>query len=231
MNLLLSLSAMANVATLLQRVEALEKKRFACPHDDVVVDEQMRRARLAVEEKGLYNANWKWVAKDYYSWPLAKRAKVLGAPTTHCLCKSLLMENRKAPHLDDVKADPTNPRFVLVMIQYEATLDTKKLVNAIRALRPVADRLGPGDFDIQIASEEDNARITGYNNNAVVPFGLLRPVPIFLSAPIAPLRFFWMGGGHIHLKLRMTVDDFCKSLKAVVADISQPRTGNEDPMD
>ena len=138
------------------------------------------------------------------------------------------MENKKAP-MDD-KADPTNPRFVLVVVQYEATLDTKKLVNAIRALRPVADRLEDSDFDIRVASEEDNSKITGYDNNAVVPFGLLAPVPIFLSSPIVPLRSFWMGGGHVNLKLRLTVADFCKALKPVVADISQPRAGN-DPVD
>ena len=102
---------MADVATLLQRVEAIEKKRFACPHDDVTVDEQMRRARLAVEQKELYSTNWKWVAKDYYTWPLAKRAQILGAPSTHHLCKSLLMENKKAPITD--KPDPTDRKSVV----------------------------------------------------------------------------------------------------------------------
>ncbi|CAB9525275.1 Pfam:YbaK [Seminavis robusta] len=216
---------MAEVATLLHRVEALEKKRFACPHEDVIVDEQMRRARLAVEHQALYSTNWKWVAKDYYTWTLSQRAKTLEAPSTDYLCKSLLMENRKAPETGD---DPTNPRFVLVVLQYEATLDTKKLINAIRALRPVADRLDDTHFDIRIASEEDNARITGYDNNAVVPFGMKESsVPIILSKPIVPLRYFWMGGGHIHLKLRMTVADFSKALSPIVADISQPRTSSD----
>ena len=116
-------------------------------------------------------------------------------------------------------------------VQYEATLDTQKLINSIRALRPVPDRLVDSDFDIRVASEEDNSKITGYDNNAVVPFGLLAPVPVFLSSPIVPLRAFWMGGGHVHLKLRMTVADFCKALNPVVADISQPRTGSDDPVD
>ena len=217
---------MTDTATLLLRVEALEKKRFACPHDDVTVDEQMRRARLAVEQLSLYSTSWKWVPKNYYSWPLSQRAKVLGAPSTDYLCKSLLMENRKAPM---EKADPTNPRFVLVVLQYESTLDTKQLINAIRALRSnVADRLDDSHFDIRIASEEDNAAITGYDNNAVVPFGLKdKGVTIVLSKPIVPLRYFWMGGGHVHLKLRMTVQDFCRALNPVVADISQPRSSSD----
>lgn len=215
---------MTDVSSLLQRVECLEKKRFQCPRDDVVIDEQMRRARKDVEDRKLFSSGWKWVAKDYYEWPLSKRAKTLGAPSTDYLCKSLLMENRKAPEAND---DPTNPRFVLVVLQYEATLDTKKLVTALRALRPVTERLDESHFDIRIASEEDNAKITGYDNNAVVPFGLKAPVTIALSAPIVPLRYFWMGGGHIHLKLRMTVDDFCKALKPMVADISQPRNPSD----
>lgn len=223
---------MADVASLLQRVEALEKKRFQCPHGDIAVDEQMRRARLAVEQSALYSASWVWVPKDYYDRPLSERAKCLKAPSTDYLCKSLLMENRKAPQVVNEHHDPTNPRFVLCVIQYGATLDTKKLINAIRALRPVVnDRLDDSHFDIRIASEEDNAKITGYDNNAVVPFGMLSSsssnVPIFLSAPIVPLRYFWMGGGHVHLKLRMTVADFQKALKPIVADISQPRSSND----
>lgn len=211
---------MVDVASLLQRIGALESARFQSPYEDVVVDEQMRRARLAVEGKPLYSTDWKWVPKDYYNRPLTARAKCLGAPSTDFLCKSLLMENRKAPEKND---DPTNPRFVLVVIQYEATLDTKKLVNALRALRPVKNRLDDSHFDIRIGSEEDNSKITGYGNNAVVPFGLLSPVPIFLSAPIVPLRYFWMGGGHVHLKLRMAVSDFQNALSPIIADISQPR--------
>jgi len=215
---------MVDVASLLQRVETLEKKRFRCPHGDVQIDEQIIRARKAVEELGLYSATWKWVKKEYYEWPLSERAKELGAPNTNYLCKSLLMENRKAPEAND---DPTNPRFVLIVLQYEATLDTKKLVTALRALRPVPDRLDESHFDIRIASEEDNAKITGYDNNAVVPFGLLSPVRIVLASTIPPLKYFWMGGGHVHLKLRMAVKDFSAALNPIVADISQPRNPSD----
>ena len=39
------------------------------------------------------------------------------------------MENKKVPA--DAKEDPTNPRFMLIVIQYEATLDVKKLATSI----------------------------------------------------------------------------------------------------
>jgi prolyl-tRNA editing enzyme YbaK/EbsC (Cys-tRNA(Pro) deacylase) len=213
----------------------------------------MRRARRAVEEAGLYSARWRWVPPEYYRWPLAERAACLRAPSVQHLCKSLLLENKKwsgaaAPKegAGGARHDPTNPRFVLVVIQYAASLDPRKLVAAIRALRPsVKDRLDDGQFDFRIASPEDNDRLTGYSHNAVTPFGMLcsvsgsgtadagigaaPPVPVLLCQAIVPLRSLWMGGGHVHLKLGMSVADFCAALRPIVADISQPRDlGAED---
>lgn len=137
------------------------------------------------------------------------------------------MENRKVDA--GVKADSTNPRFVLVVIQYAAQLDVKKLTNAIRSLRKdVTQRLDLNDFNFRIATEEDNRRISGYEHNSVTPFGLLEDVPIVVASPLRDLQFFWMGGGHVHLKLGMAFSDFCKATNPVVADISQPRTSFED---
>lgn len=208
------------------RVTALERKRFECPNHVKAVDEQMRRARLAVEQRGAYSARWKFVPTDYYSYQLEQRAACLGASSIQQLCKALLMENRKAPSYDG-SFDPTNPKYVLVVLQYAATLDAnKKLINAIRALRPVKERLDSGQFDFQIASEKDNATFTGYAHNSVTPFGIHKHVRIVLASAIVPHGFFWMGGGHVHLKLGMAVTDFCRALDPViVADISHPRTG------
>jgi prolyl-tRNA editing enzyme YbaK/EbsC (Cys-tRNA(Pro) deacylase) len=149
------------------------------------------------------------------------------------------MENKKwSPTTSTAPAathDPTNPRFVLVVIQYAATLDPRKLVAAIRALRPnVKDRLDDGRFDFRIASPEDNDRLTGYSHNSVTPFGMLaasagsEAVPVLLCHAIVPLKSFWMGGGHPNLKLGMAVSDFCSALNPIVADVSQPRVGTGD---
>jgi len=238
--------ASSAVLTELQaRIDALERKRWVPSSgspkhnsggkeegDDaagaVVVDEQMRRARMAVEKAGVYSAVWKSVPSSYYTWPLEKRAECLRAPSIHHLCKSLLFENRKTNYTKD----PTNPKFVLVIVQYAATLDVKKLVNAIRTLRPnVKDRLdAKTQFDFRKASAEDNDAITGYKHNSVTPFGLLQPekVRIVLSSALVPLKIFWMGGGHVHVKLSTTVSDFCAALDPVVADISQPRSTRDD---
>jgi prolyl-tRNA editing enzyme YbaK/EbsC (Cys-tRNA(Pro) deacylase) len=136
------------------------------------------------------------------------------------------MENRNS---DDNGSDPTNPKFVLVVIQYEASLDVRKLASAIRSLRPnVKDRLDYNQFDYRVASAEDNDRLTGFSFNSVTPFGLLEEIPIVLTAAVIPLNFLWMGGGHVHLKLGMSVSDFLRAINPIVADISQPRSGGDE---
>lgn len=201
------------------RVSALESKRFRCPKG-IPVDESMRRARSHVEDLELYSANWKWVPEPYYTWELEQRAKMLGAASTYMLCKSLLLENKKVSD----QGDATNPRFMLIVLQYESELDVKKLATSIRKLRPVEERLDESQFDLRVAEPEDNDRITGYAFNSVTPFGLKEPVPIILSSDIVPQGYFWMGGGHIHLKLGMSVLDFQKLPGVMTMECSVPRS-------
>jgi prolyl-tRNA editing enzyme YbaK/EbsC (Cys-tRNA(Pro) deacylase) len=200
------------------RVLALESKRYRCPKG-ISVDDSMRRARKHVERLGLYSANWKWVPEPYYNWSLQKRASLLGAKSTHMLCKSLLLENKKVPDL----VTSTNPRYILVVIQYETTLNVQKLTTSLRQLLPVEKRLDERHYDFQVASADDNDRITGYAFNSVTPFGLLENVMIVLSKEIVPYGYFWMGGGHIHLKLGMSVVDFVKMGFVKIMDVSDPR--------
>ena len=193
-----------------------------------LVDNAMRRARLAVESNHVYSAQWAVVPQpDYYTWSLPDRAKCLGAPTIHYLCKSLLMENKRHTGAND---DPTNPKFFLVVIQYAATLDVAKTVTLLRSLRPVGQRLDASSFDLRIASSDDNDIITGYSHNSVTPFGLLQQsIPILLTDAVVSLKYVWMGGGAVHVKLRVSVTDFMRALpNVVVGDISRPRTGVMD---
>lgn len=205
------------------RVAALELKRFQCPKD-VTLDDSMRRARAHVEEMGLYSANWKWVPEPYYTWELEQRAKVLGAQSTQMLCKALLLENKKVTDKPETEDSKTNPRFMLVVLQYESELDVKRLATSIRKLRPVAERLDESQFDLRVADPSDNDRITGYEFNSVTPFGLKEQVPIILSSAIVPYSYFWMGGGHVHLKLGMSVSDFTKLPNVQIMECSVPRT-------
>ena len=265
-----STAIISKIQELLSRVEVLEQKRFSIARNDrsankngddsstvtsatafpSTIDESMRRARYSVETQTTlyYSAIWKFVPENYYDTSLQERAQYLHAPSIHYLCKSLLLENRKvtASH-----TDPTNPRFVLVVIQYASVLDTKQLMTAIRKLRTdVTQRLDVSQFDFRIATESDNDIITGYAHNSVTPFGMrcqqqpkratnsdensatTPPIPIILSSALLPLHFLWLGGGHVHLKLGMSVSDFCHAFRSennnqlIIADISRPRISN-----
>ena len=157
---------MSAATTLEDRVIALERAHFKCPAE-VQVDESMRRARQAVERLGLYSSRWVWVPEPYYTWTLERRAAMLKAPTTAHLCKSLLLENKKVT--DQTHDFFLHPRFVMVVLQYEAELSTDLLTSSIRRLRPVTERLDQSEFDWRVADPEDNDRITGYQFNSVTP--------------------------------------------------------------
>ena len=155
-----------SAATLEDRVAALERAHYKCPKA-VDVDESMRRARAEVEALGLYSSRWVWVPEPYYTWPLEKRAQMLKAPNTAHLCKSLLLENKKVT--DETKDFNLNPKFVMVVLQYDAELSTDLLTKSIRKLKPADQRLDPNAFDWRVADPEDNDRITGYQFNSVTP--------------------------------------------------------------
>jgi prolyl-tRNA editing enzyme YbaK/EbsC (Cys-tRNA(Pro) deacylase) len=249
-------SSTPKVQELLSRVEALERVRYSkyyssCRENNnnnendafITVDEPMRRAHYAVETQTTlqYSAQWKFVPSQYYDTTLVERAQCLGAPSIEYLCKSLLLENRKVPTTTgSMSYDPTNPRFVLVILQYASILDVSKLISTIRRLRTdVTQRLDGTQFDFRIASESDNDRLTGYSHNSVTPFGMLcrlqtkedngegEAIPIIVSSALVPLHFFWLGGGHVRLKLGLSLKDFCYAFNPIVADISRPRTRDE----
>ena len=158
---------MSAAATLEDRVLALERAHYRCPKAIREVDDSMRRARREVEALGLYSSRWVWVPEPYYTWPLTKRAQMLRAPETAHLCKSLLLENKK---VTDRNHDFwLHPRFVMVVLQYDAELSTDLLTKSIRRLRPGEERMDPSDFDWRVADPEDNDRITGYQFNSVTP--------------------------------------------------------------
>ena len=46
-------------------------------------------------------------------------------------------------------------------------------------------------------SPQDSGLLTGYQKNGVCPVGMRKPLPIILSADIAALPFFYVGGGHV----------------------------------
>jgi len=215
---------MMAVATHEDRIILLERAHYKCPPEIEELDDSIRRARREVESLGLYSSRWIWVPSDYYNWALEKRASRLRAPSTGLLCKSLLLENKKVT--SQTYNFSLHPRFVMVILQYDSELDTSLLTKSIRRLSAVEERLDPSssNFDWRIADPVDNDRITGYKFNSVTPFGLNEEIPVILSDAVADLGYFWMGGGHVHLKLGLAVSDFVGKVKNVtVMEVSVPR--------
>lgn len=233
------MTTLSTLESLEHRIAILERQRYNIPSvydDDFLIDNSMRRARTSVEQQHhCYSVIWKYVPKTYYTWTLQQRANCLQSFTIHSLCKTLLMENRKASVLstdittDTIAKDPTNPQFVLILLQYATSLDVKKLNTAIRRLRTnVNERLNDNQFDWRIAGYDDNQRITGYEHGSVTLFGLLQPkdVMIIISSEISKDPYIYMGGGHTQCKLGIAYKELIQALPSstIITDISQPRS-------
>ena len=193
--------------------------------------EQVVRAHNAIIEANIYSSVFKWVEnKEYYNLSLSKRAEILGAHTTNQLCKSMLLENKAFDSnlvMNDGPNDVTYAPFYMIVLQYDAAITTKKLQLEIMGLRPLGKRIDSKKFDFRQASEEDNARLSGFTHNAVTPFGMLENVPVILAKAISDnenmTQFIWMGGGHVQLKVGMSVKEFVDAKQALVLDVTDPR--------
>ena len=185
------------------------------------------RSRLAVSVRyKLHSACWHWVPKDLYyaEWNLQDHQMFLKAPSIHCLCKSMLMEYLPS-------------KFVLCIVQYTSSLDTKLISIAIRQhniISTTSSTTGTAAIpkNIQMASESDNFKLTGYIHNAVTPIGMTHQhdIPILLSSSILLLQQqqggrMYLGGGHPFCKLSLSVNEFVQKVPNVyIANISTPRT-------
>ena len=210
---------------------------------DPAIHEQVQRAyNSVVLDHNIYSSVFKWVPENYYELALAQRVKILGAHSTWQLCKSMLMENKAYdPKLASKNNDGSYSRFYLIVLQYETSISSKKLVSEIRSLKkPVTERYDTNKFDFRVASSKDNDRLTGYTHNAVSPFGLKdsNSLKIILAKSImeetktsqtAP--FIWMGGGHVHCKVGMASKDFIDALDPLVLDVTDARSGGNDEID
>lgn len=221
------------LAALVEQIAVLEKSSWSESTRDVVVDitPELRRARRHVQQKNCFSSSWKHCPSNYYSLGLDERKVILGAKSTSQLCKACLFENKNYKPNENVKKgeiDPTNSKYYLIVVQYVESINMKKLALELRGLCPAGPtRFDPNYFvDMRLASEEDNAKLTGYPHNGVSPFGMLeKTIPIVLCKSIMNVRpkFIWMGGGHPDWKLGMAVSEFVQGLNAIVLDISEPR--------
>ncbi|PRP88548.1 hypothetical protein PROFUN_02959 [Planoprotostelium fungivorum] len=175
---------------------------------------------------GMTQLRMKRVRDDYYDLPLEQRAALLGAPSIHHLCKTILLENQKCINSDC--SDPRNSRFYCIVLQYSTQLQSHKIFKFVRTL---IDKAPQKNYHFRYAKEQDSDALTGYSHNAVTPFGLKTQIPIILSKHIMELDppIFWLGGGEVDTKLEVSCEEFNQILKPYVTDviIDAPAEGSD----
>jgi len=167
---------------------------------------------------GLRSAHFAVVEPEYYDRPLEWRKHRLGAALVEELCKSVVMENTKL----DGTADPGRVRCIAVIVQYVAKLHKEKLMEVVRSIEATRGlpTLGRKQYNMRLLEGEACAHLTGFGHNAVTPLGLAMPVVLSDRITELPSGVFWLGGGHVVLKLRISVDEARSVLKATVADVT-----------
>jgi len=192
------------LAALEARIASLEGRRT----------EAARRALGDVQRSCPGSWRRRWVAKDYYDWPMARRATTLEVSIPQ-MCKSMLLENKQF--------DGSGERFYLVVVQYAASFNAMKL----RGILAERTNRSKNRFNFRVADAETCLDLTGFENGAVTPFGMLSDVPVVLAQACTALDVIWMGGGHGQLKLGCAVDDFIRRFDPLVLDVSDPRNLTE----
>lgn len=173
------------------------------------------RLRAELLDKGVAHTFIR-VGPDYYSRSLQERQNILAATSTQQLCKSMVMENTKAP--------ASAQRFYLVIVQYVSAIQAELLKKYVLSVAVAEGRtLTRSQCNMRLASEADSERLTGYVHNAVSPVGLHQQLPLILAAEIAELSYMWLGGGEPDLKLGMSVPNFITAYQPAIVDCSNQR--------
>jgi prolyl-tRNA editing enzyme YbaK/EbsC (Cys-tRNA(Pro) deacylase) len=183
-----------------------------------------RESSCACLSLPLRSAVFVWVPTEYYTKPLTWRRDVLNAPSTHHLCKTIVLENTHCVNADC--SDPRNSRYYMAVYQYVERFDAESIMRFIQRMNAP---MGKKKFNFRLADPAVSAQLTGFGYNAVVPFGTVTPIPIILSHKIVNLSppYFWMGGGHVDCKLRADVTEFVHVFSPFVTDFTTPLPEDE----
>lgn len=193
-----------------------DEKRLAALESRIAALEARRtpEARRALEDLKRSCPSWRrrWVAADYYDWPMEKRAATLQVEIPQ-MCKSMLLENKNGG-----SGEPFDAKYYLVVVQYAATFNAMGLrtILADKAKKP------KNKFNFRVADPQTCKDLTGYDNGAVTPFGIT-DIPIVLAEACTLLDVIWMGGGHTQLKFGCSVHDFIQRHRPLILNVSDPR--------
>lgn len=183
------------------------------------------RLRAALEAAGVRAYRFVLVPADYYETPLSSRRRVLRAHHEDQLCKTIVVENAVWAPLpgrpSGELADPRNPRFFLVVVQYANRFNVDKTKGWFMHVN--GGELPKSRIKPRLASAADSERLTGYRHGGVTPVAVATPeLPILISHRVVQLAppIFFLGAQDVNLKLCMRVQDFLERFKPAVADVT-----------
>jgi hypothetical protein len=226
------------LAAIEQRLTALESKLAALATAN---SSEVAKVKQSLLNNKVFNYRLVTVPEDYYDRSFQGRADILSASIPQ-LCKSLIFENANFDESCQEGADDLSyAKFYLVVVQYEAKFDTIRFENLIWGLRPYQNRLAKSKFNFNLASAEDNDRLSGYKHNAVTPFGMtterskdgvvvesglrIKNVPVVICSRLQNIRpsYIYLGGGEVNVKLGLGLSDFIRVHQPIIGNVSEGR--------
>ncbi|KAK9808874.1 hypothetical protein WJX72_005561 [[Myrmecia] bisecta] len=182
------------------------------------VSPTQQRLTLELLQRGIIKHRFVRVPECYYDRDLEFRRQCLGGHSVEHLCKSIILQNSRAPAHVVECSDPLNSKYYCVIVQYATRMNTDKVKNFVHKLSK--GKLGKQYFNFRLAPEEISAQLTGYTHNAVTPLGLATEIPILMSHQIAELQpdFFWLGAGEVDLKVGFSAKDFVAAYQPMILD-------------
>lgn len=168
--------------------------------------------------------------EDYYDRDLSARPTMLGnCRSTANLCKSIVLENTKAPR------DATNPlfsRYYSIVIQYVRKFSSAKFHSTMRRLAKESNdtylsSLTKNDYTWRFCEEDEAVALTGAPHNGMGPIGTSTRIPLVLDANIPrTVDSMWVGGMHPLVKLRICCTEFTDLLTPLVLDCTDASGAN-----
>ncbi|KAI9323151.1 YbaK/aminoacyl-tRNA synthetase-associated domain-containing protein [Dichotomocladium elegans] len=158
------------------------------------------------------------VEPDYYDWPLRQRALRVLAPSEAHMCKSVVMVNQGYSDQFGL-SDDVYPKYICVLTQYIAPVNTNKLTAYFRSL--IEKPPGKKFYNFRLAKAEVSFELTGFHTGGVCPIGMNTPIPVVLAESITKLEppVMCMGAGHIDWKLSLPVKDFIDATRCLIIDL------------
>ena len=171
---------------------------------EAIMNDPVERIKRDLGRRKVFSGTLIQVPTDYYDRPLQERALCLQCSVPQ-MTKSIIFENTSwvKDEVECSKNDKTNAQYYLVVVQYQAKLDTDLLVDLIHTLRPPTSRLPRKRFHFRLAPEHVSDTLSGFQHNGVSPFGMHQDIPIVICSHCLDVQpsYLFMGGGKVDIKV------------------------------